>query len=102
LLLKSRDFLQSKTFLLLTVFFFFILVLAFFFGDRGIFEIIRAQNRIAILQTNIGQLEKERKILQDTVGQLESNPLTLEQKAREKLWLMKKNEKVIVITKKGA
>ena len=93
---------QSKTFLLLTIFFLFILLLAFFFGDRGIIEIIRAQHRITILQQSIQELEKERKHLQKNVEQLTNSPLSLEKKAREKLWLMKKNEKVIVVIKKGA
>jgi cell division protein FtsB len=90
---------RSKGFLMLVVLFFFILILAFFFGEGGIIEIIKARTKIDDLQKNITELEKERDGLLKEIEQLKKNPLALEKKAREKLWLMKKNEKVVVIVR---
>ena len=82
---------------MLLVVFLFILILAFFFGEGGIVEIIKARTRIEALRKDIAQLEKERDALLKEIEELENNPLAVEKKAREKLWLMKKNEKVVVI-----
>lgn len=85
---------------MLIVLFIFILILTFFFGDSGILEIIKAKKKIEVLENTIKQLEKEKENLKVEIAELEKNPLALEKKAREKLWLMKKNEKVVVIVKK--
>lgn len=79
------------------IFFLFILLLTFFFGDRGIIEIIRTKKEIRALQESIVELEAQKRLLSSDIQQLRDNPLALEREAREKLWLMKKNEKVIVI-----
>jgi cell division protein FtsB len=71
--------------------------MAFIFGDRGLLEIIRAQKQIKVLQQTIKELESEKLKLSKEIDMLRENPLALEKKAREKLWLMKKNEKVIVL-----
>jgi cell division protein FtsB len=83
--------------MLLIIFFLFILLLTFFFGDRGIIEIIRTKKEIRALQESIVELETQKRLLSSDIQQLRDNPLALEREAREKLWLMKKNEKVIVI-----
>jgi cell division protein FtsB len=88
---------KSRGFLLVVVLFIFILILAFFFGEGGIIEIITARARIETLRKDIVELEKERDALLKEIEELKKNPLALEKKAREKLWLMKKNEKVVVI-----
>jgi cell division protein FtsB len=92
-------FIRSKGFLLIVVFFLLILILTFFFGDSGIFEIMKSQKRIEVLEQRIKELEKTKTALQAEIEALKKNPLALEKKAREKLWLMKKNEKVVVIVK---
>ena len=84
---------------MLIALFIFILIMSFFFGDRGIIEIIKAKNQIETLKQNVAELETEKEELTKEVADLKKNPLALEKKAREKLWLMKKNEKVIVIVK---
>ena len=94
---KKINFVQSKTFVMLIVLFLFILILAFFFGDSGIMEVVKTQWKIEDLRTNLKSLESEKVGLEKDIQQLKSNPIALEKKAREKLWLMKKNEKVIVI-----
>lgn len=73
--------------------------MAFIFGDRGLLEIIKTQKQIKALQQTIKELESERLRLTKEIDMLRENPLALEEKAREKLWLMKKNEKVVVLVK---
>ncbi|MCP4215987.1 MAG: septum formation initiator family protein, partial [bacterium] len=77
----------------------FILILTFFFGDSGIFELIKARDKINSLEQDIEVLEKEKKQLVEEIEELKTEPEAYERKAREKLWLMKKNEKVVVIIK---
>jgi cell division protein FtsB len=84
---------------LLLVFFLLILIMAFIFGDRGLLEIIKTQKQIKALQQTIAELESEKLKLSKEIDLLRENPLALEKEAREKLWLMKKNEKVIVLVK---
>jgi cell division protein FtsB len=98
-LAKPREFLRigSKGFLLLLLFFLFILVLAFFFGDRGILEIVKSKREIRALQEEVRRLEVERDTLAQAVRELQGDPAAIEKRAREKLWLMKKNEKVVVL-----
>lgn len=84
---------------LLLIFFLLILIMAFVFGNRGLLEIIKTQKQIQALQQTIKELEAEKLRLSKEIATLRENPLALEKMAREKLWLMKKNEKVIVLTK---
>ena len=76
------------------------MVLTFFFGDSGIIEILRSQDKIAELRSDIKELEKKKITLELEIKELKKNPLALEKTAREKLWLMKKNEKVIIVIDK--
>jgi len=96
---NNTRFLKPKSFLLLVVLSIFILILAFFFGEGGIIEIVSARSKIEELRKNISELEKQRDSLIKEIEELKKNPMALEKTAREKLWLMKKNEKVVVIVK---
>lgn len=96
---KENSLFQSRGLALLLVFFLLILIMAFIFGDRGLLEIIKTQKQIKALQQTIKELESERLRLTKEIDMLRENPLALEEKAREKLWLMKKNEKVVVLVK---
>jgi cell division protein FtsB len=96
---KENSLFQSRGLALLLVFFLLILIMAFIFGDRGLIEIIKTQKQIKVLQRTIKELESEKLKLSKEIDMLRENPLALEKKAREKLWLMKKTEKVIVLVK---
>lgn len=96
---KENPFFQSRGMALVLAFFLLILIMAFVFGDRGLLEIIKTQKQISALKRTIKELEAEKSKLSREIEMLRENPLALEQKAREKLWLMKKNEKVIVLVK---
>ncbi len=95
---KENSLLQSRGMVLLLIFFLLILLMAFLFGDRGLVEIVKAQKQIKALQQTIKELENEKTMLSKEIELLRENPMALEKKAREKLWLMKKSEKVIVLT----
>jgi cell division protein FtsB len=97
--IQKINLLTSKGFLMLIALLILIVILTFFFGDSGIVEIISTQNRISDLEAQIQELENEKKRLENEIRELIDNPLALEKRAREKLWLMKKNEKVVVIVK---
>jgi cell division protein FtsB len=96
---KKREFafLQSKSLLLVVAFLLFILLLSFFFGDRGIVEIIKMKEQTRRLEASIQTLESQKMQLSSEIARLGSSPLGIEKEARAKLWLMKKNEKVIVL-----
>ena len=94
---RESPLLQSRGLALLLAFFLFILVLAFVFGDHGIVEIVRTQKEIRALQATIRELEAQKARLTRDIAMLRATPLALEKKAREELWLMKKNEKVVVL-----
>jgi cell division protein FtsB len=84
---------------MLIALFILIIILTFFFGEGGILEIISTQSKIKDLEEQIHELKQEKVKLKREIQELKDNPLALEKKAREKLWLMKKNEKVVVIVK---
>jgi cell division protein FtsB len=96
---QKGNLLKSRGFLLLVALVAFVLILTFFFGDSGIIEIVKARVKIEKLKENIAHLEKEKEQLSKEIEELKKNPLALEKKAREELWLMKKNEKVVVIVR---
>jgi cell division protein FtsB len=96
---KENSLIQSRGLALLLIFFLLILILAFVFGDRGIVEIVKTQKQIKALQQTIKTLELEKQKLSKEIELLKENPWALEKKARETLWLMKKNEKVVVLVK---
>ncbi len=96
---EKGNFFNSRGFVLLLILVAFVLLLTFFFGDSGVFEIVKTRNRIAELKQNIQRLEGDRKRLVTEIEELKENPLALEKKARRDLWLMKKNEKVIVVVR---
>ncbi|MBN2400590.1 septum formation initiator family protein [candidate division KSB1 bacterium] len=96
---KENSLFQSKGMALVLFFFLLILIMAFIFGDRGLLEIIKTQKQISSLKQTLKDLENEKARLTKEIEMLRENPLALEQPAREKLWLMKKNEKVIVLVK---
>ena len=94
---KGEGFFSSKGFLLMVILIVFILILSFFFGDSGFLDIRSKKQNIQTAQSEIERLKEERDQLAEEVEELENDPLALERTARERLWLMKKNEKVIVL-----
>ena len=82
------------------MFFFFILLLTSFFGKKGLIEIYRAQKDQKALFQEVERLEEKKRKMEREIEELQTNPKALERKAREKLWLQKPDEIVIVDKKK--
>jgi cell division protein FtsB len=59
-------------------------------------EIYRAQKEHKVLLQEIEQLEIEKIRLEKEIEELKKNPKAVEKKAREKLWLVKPDEVVII------
>jgi len=92
--LKKKIVVTGLAFLLL------VLMIASLFGKKGLIEIYRARKNYSALLQEIEQLKQEKIRLEREIAELEKNPKAVDKEAREKLWLMKENEKVIVKKKK--
>ncbi len=97
---KSGLAFRKKLFVAGLSFLFLVLLAASFFGKKGLMEIHRAQKEYQALFQESERLESKKRQLKKEVEELEKNPKALEKKAREKLWLMKNDELVIVIKEK--
>ncbi len=95
---KEKDNISFKRKLLVAGlgFFFLVLLLASFFGKKGLIEIYGAQKEHKALLQEIGRLEVEKERLVKEIEELKKNPKAVEKKAREKLWLVKPDEVVII------
>jgi cell division protein FtsB len=95
---KEKDNISFRRKLLIAGlgFFFLVLLLASFFGKKGLIEIYRAQKEHKTLLQEIGRLEIEKRRLTKEIEELKQNPKAVEKKAREKLWLVKPDEVVII------
>jgi cell division protein FtsB len=89
--------LRRKLFLSGAAFLFLVFLIASFFGERGLIEVYQTQKKKnTLLQEKMGLLTEKRK-LEREIEELKTNPEAVEKKAREKLWLMKPDEIVIII-----
>jgi cell division protein FtsB len=77
-------------------FFFLVLLISSLFGKKGLLEIYRARKNYEALLQEIRSLEEEKNRLEREIQELRTDPRAVEREAREKLWLMKPDEKVIV------
>ncbi len=75
---------------------FFVLIMVSFFGKNGLIETYKAKQKKESLIEQAQQLEKKKQELQKEIRELKTNPQALEEKAREKLWLVKPDEIVVV------
>jgi cell division protein FtsB len=73
-----------------------VLLITTIFGKKGLIEIARARKTQATLLQQIETLEGEKARLEREIAALKSDPKAVDREAREKLWLMKPDEKVII------
>lgn len=97
---KSRFSLRRRLVILGLSFFFLVLFAASFFGKKGLIEISRSRREYKALLQDMQRLESEKSRLEKEIKELETNPKAVEKKAREKLWLMKEDEMVLIIKDK--
>ena len=79
---------------------FLVMLVTTFFGKKGWMDIKLARNRYEVMFQEMKRLEQEKMKLEKEIEELEKNPRAVERKAREDLWLMHPDEKVIVRSKK--
>jgi len=94
---KNNTSVRRKLFLAGVGFFILVMLVTSFFGKKGYMDIYRARKSCRALEVELQRLEEQRRKLELEIRELETNPGAVEKEAREKLWLMKPDEKVIVI-----
>jgi len=88
--------LRRKLALAAVAFFFLVLLISSFFGKKGLIEIYRVRKSYEALLQEVQSLEARKIELQQEIEELRKDPLAVEKEAREKLWLIRPDEKVIV------
>jgi cell division protein FtsB len=78
----------------------FALLVTAFFGRKGLLDIVRIRKKYEALVQDVDRLQKEKTRLEKEIAALEQDPRAVDKEARDKLWLMKPDEKAIVRTKK--
>jgi len=82
------------------VFLLVVLFITSLFGKKGLIEIYRARKNYASLEKEIERLKQEKSRLEREIAELEKNPKAVERAARDQLWLVTPDEKVLVKKKK--
>jgi cell division protein FtsB len=85
---------------LLAVFVFVVLLITTVFGKKGLIEIYKSRQTYAGLQKEIQRLKEEKSRLEREIAALEADPRSVEREARDRLWLVKPDEKIVVKKKK--
>ncbi len=78
------------------VFLLLVLLLTSLFGKKGLMEIQRTRKVYQAKVEEMAKLEERKARLIRDISELERDPRAVEREAREKLWLMRKDEVVIV------
>ncbi|MCP5064262.1 MAG: septum formation initiator family protein [Ignavibacteriae bacterium] len=85
----KRDKLLTGIYFVILVF----LILFLFFNKYGLIKYFELKNEIQSIEQQIGENKKEIKILDDDIKSLKNSDAKLEEVAREKFHMKKKNEK---------
>jgi cell division protein FtsB len=93
---RKKVSLRRKLALAAVAFFFLVILISSFFGRKGLVVIYRAKGKYETLLQEIRSLEARKSQLQKEIEALQNDPKAVEKEAREKLWLIKPDEKVIV------
>ena len=78
---------------------FLVMAVTTIFGKKGVMDIHRARQRLAGLESEARRLGQDKTRLEAEIRALEANPRAVEKEARDKLWLIKPGEKVLVVPK---
>jgi len=90
----------ARAAVLLAGFVLVVLLITTIFGKKGLIEIYKARRNYTDLQMKIGELKEEKSRLEKEIAALEANPKSVEREARDRLWLVKPDEKIVVKKKK--
>ncbi len=94
---KNNGSVRRKIFKSLVGFFVLVMLVTSFFGKKGYMDIVRTRRSFRALEAEFKALEERKSRLETEIRELTVNPRAVEEEARRKLWLMKPDEKVIVL-----
>ena len=97
---KGPGMLRRKIFIYGFAFLLFVLGITSILGKKGLIEIYRTRKSYVALLQDIDRLQKEKARLEKEIAELQKNPRAVDKPAREQLWLMPPDEKVIVKKRK--
>jgi cell division protein FtsB len=97
---KNKLSFRKKIVLLGVVCFLLVLLITSLFGKKGLIEIHRARKNYEALLLQVERLKQEKNRLEREIQELQKNPKAIDKEAREKLWLVKPEEKIVVKTGK--
>lgn len=93
---RGRGALGRKILLGSAVFLLVVLLITSLFGKKGLMEIRRARKSYERSLLEVETLKARKARLEKDIAELQRDPRAVEREAREKLWLMKKDEIVVV------
>ena len=96
---RNTPAIRKRIFILGIACLFLIMVVTSVFGKKGVMEINRTRQKLAELQAEARNLKQDKARLEAEIHELETNPRAVEKAARERLWLIKPGEKVVVVPK---
>jgi cell division protein FtsB len=83
---------KKRSLLLLVLVFFLILGLLAFFGDKGVFHLLRLQKELSRIQDDNRKIEGENRSLREEVKRLQNERRYIEEIARKELGMVKEGE----------
>ena len=83
---------RKKRILLLILIFLLILGIFTFFGEKGIFNLLRIQKEVARIKEKNAKLEEENQKLREEVKRLQTDRRYIEEIARKELGMVKEGE----------
>ncbi|MDD8020481.1 MAG: septum formation initiator family protein [Acidobacteriota bacterium] len=93
---KKKITVRKKLFYLVAGILLLASLITTFFGKKGFLDIQKQKKRYYELETQIKELDRQIARLKAEIKALETNPQAIEKEARERLWLIKPEEKVII------
>jgi cell division protein FtsB len=94
---KNDRSVRRKLFTAGVGFFVLVMLVTSFFGKKGYMDIVRTRKTLRALEAEFKTLEEQKSKLELEIRDLAVNPRAVEEEARRKLWLMRPDEKVIVL-----
>lgn len=96
---KGDISLRKKLLLAGVICFLAVLLITSLLGKKGLLEIYRTRKHYDELVGQVERLKEEKSRLEREIEELTKNPKAVDKEAREKLWLIKPDEKVVVRSK---
>ena len=69
------------------------------FGKKGYMDILQARKKYAALEEERAAMERQRALLEWEIERLKTDPSAVEKAAREKLWMVRPDEIIVVFSR---